>query len=1018
MDSTGGLIWWRNCRLLALGVALVALAGCQSDSVRTITPTPAALPPATDTPGEAAPTATAAVDPTATAAATQTAMVDPTGTAPPIATGTAVVVPTATPAGTSAAVISGTTRDESGAALAGVMVTAFDDERAASVTVFSGSDGRYEFPPLDGRAYRLRAHRIGWDDAAERQISLSGEAARADFTLAPTADLNAQLPANYFYSLLEWPSDRVKGDFSRACANCHQIGDRVRWQRRSREEWETIINRMIGYGGVPFFDETRDVLLDTVAATFSPDAPVPSFTAPPAVTGDAARVVIREWEIDPEARPGCHDLEIGRDGTVYTVGGVYAIHPQTYERTKFPVAGGGHSIEADENGDMWITAPGPEQMIKLDVDTKEFTFFDQTRVGDDLGSYPHTLRFDDDGRIWYTLTRSNHVCLFEPEKEQPFTYYRLPAADPADSGVPIPVAYGCDVAPDQSVWWSQLFGQRIGRVDPDSGVVDSWRPPFDGPRRLRVGPDNVVWVPGYGAGVLGRFDPRDESWQVYDLPIEPALSDLSYATAVDQRTGAVWITGSNSDTMLRFEPESERWTVFHLPTPVNFTREIEIDEAGGIWTCTSSQPSYDGVPGSGRLIKIELLPRRGTCGDGILQLGEQCDDGNGADCDGCSSRCIAETGCGDGVLCSGEECDDGGRRACDGCSGQCTAESGWLCGDGEVNPQCEEECDPPGDLCSPECRRLPLCGDGLVEGEEECDDRNTVDCDGCSAECLVESGCGDGVTCGSEQCDDGNQIDCDGCSACVAEVGAMCGDGVVNRECGEQCDPPGAECSIICTLGNEELGRRHFSFAGPFFSSPLGTGVPLGQVGGAFDLDAGELAADGTAALSVSGPVYFSSDILGGTFGFYCVRLDSCSGFIDCDGGSAVDVVVAQDSNGPGSNGLAVQITRGQGDAGPAGSVELSCQQTFVQLAPGEGSDCAGATYPPVQEVVYTTGSGEGFFINAAPKVGSGAIDAAGAPFECGTWTVEDGPGRLVGVFLVEDEPQAGDVANVSVLED
>ncbi len=992
------------------------LFGCESDTVTEIHTTP--------TPDEAA-TATAQPDDTATPGQSPTgtdtevpATRSPTPTALASATPTAVIIATVASATPGPLVIRGRVTDADGAPLAGAMVTAFDDDRHYSVTVVAGADGRYDFPLLARRVYNLRAQRIGWDEERRADVALFSRNISVDFSLSPTDDLNAQLPATYFYSQLEWPNQRVKGDFSRACANCHQIGDRVRWTRHTRAEWQVIVDRMIGYGGVPFFDEAREVLLDTIAETYSPDAPVPVFDVPPPISGDAARVVIHEWEIDPDEKPGCHDLEIGLDGTVYTVGGVYTLNPKTFERAKYSVGGGGHSIERDANGDMWITAPGPEQMIKLDVETKEFTRFDQARVGDDLGSYPHTLRFDDRDRIWYTLTRSNHVCLFEPAAEQPFTYYRLPEADPEISGVPIPVAYGCDVAPDQTVWWSQLFGHMIGRIDPDTGVVSSWRPPFDGPRRLRVGPDNVVWVPGYGAGVLGRFDPRDESWKVYDLPTTPAGTELPYSTAVNHDTGHVWVTGSNSDSMVRFDPDSEQWTVFQLPTPINFTREIEFGDDGSIWTCTSSQRSYADQPGSGRLIKLELREREGVCGDDVLQLGEQCDDGNSEDCDGCSATCVVEDGCGDGSLCAAEECDDGGVAGCDGCSPECVLEDGWQCGDGVLNEECREECDPPGDLCTDHCLRVPVCGDGRTEGEEECDDGNLLDCDGCSSACVLETGCGDGARCGAEECDDGNAVQCDGCSECVVEIGAACGDGVVNETCGEQCDPPSESCSPICTLGNDDLGTRPFTFGGEFFSSPLGTAVPLGELSGRIDLVAGNLSADGTAAIEVDGPVYYSSDILGGSFGFYCVRVDSCVGFVDCDGGSPVDVVVVQDSNGPGLNGLPVQITTGQGEPGPAGSVELSCTQTFVQLQPGEGSDCTTASYGPVETVVYTTGETEGFFINGAPKVGSGAIAGSGEPFDCANWQAEDGAGSLAGVFLVEDERQAGDVANTAILDD
>jgi cysteine-rich repeat protein len=992
-------------RFLTMTVALLVLGACGDDGERAA-PAATAVPPATST---APPAATDTPAPTAVGTATSL----PTATSTPLGVPTGTATPVIEPL-----VLRGRVTGAGGEPLAGVMVTAYDDERFASVTVFTAADGRYDFPPLEPGSFRLRARRIGWDDAFIDRVEVTEEGAVADFSLAPASDLVGQLPPIYFKSLLEWPSERVSGDFSRACANCHQIGD-YRWLTpRTREEWRQVIDRMITYGGIPFYQETRDVLLDVVAGTFSPERPLPEFDVPPPPTGDAQRAVIWEWEIDPERKPGCHDLELGLDGTVYTVGGMYAFNPVTFERTRYPLAGGGHSVEADANGDMWITAPGPEQIIKFDVTTKEFTRFDHPRIGDDLGSYPHTLHFDAMGRIWYTLTRSNHVCRFDPETAE-FTYYRLPPADPAVSGVPIPVAYGCDVAPDQTVWWSHLFGHRIGRVDPLSGEVTSWRPPFDGPRRLEVGRDNVVWVPGYGSAELGGFDPATETWKVYKLPTEPVGHDLPYNVGANKVNGEIWVTGSNSNTLIRFLPDSEEFTVFPLPTAADFTREIEFDADGAVWTCTSDQPIAPDVPGTGRIIKLEIRPRRGACGDGVIQLGEECDDGNTLDCDGCSAACGLETGCGDGVRCGAEECDDGNRFDCDGCSSACEVEVGAECGDGVVNAACGEQCDPPGDLCENDCTATPVCGDGVVSGAEECDDGNRESCDGCSFECTIETGCGDGLRCGAEECDDGNRLDCDGCSsACEVEVGAACGDGIVNAECGEECDPPGEGCSVICTEGSGVLGTRRMTLGGPFFSSPLGTGTPLGQVGGTLDLVGGAIDPEGVAPLTVEGPVHYSAAILGGQFGTLCARIDSCTGFIDCTGGSAVDTLMVQDSNGPGRGGLPITVTTGLGEDGGPGAVLLDCTQAIVQLGAGQGTDCTVASYPPAGRIVYTTGRAEAFFVNGAPKIGTGAIEASGEPFSCSGWQTTDGPGKLAATFLFEEDPQAGDTANVVVLED
>jgi hypothetical protein len=168
----------------------------------------------------------------------------------------------------------------------------------------------------------------------------------------------------------------------------------------------------------------------------------------------------------------------------------------------------------------------------------------------------------------------------------------------------------------------------------------------------------------------------------------------------------------------------------------------------------------------------------------------------------------------------------------------------------------------------------------------------------------------------------------------------------------------------------------------------------------------------------LSGPTYYSAPILNGQFGLLCVRIDSCSGFIDCDGGTAVDTLMVQDSNGPDLNGLPVSLTTGLGEVGPPGSMQLDCMQTFVQLDPGEGDDCLALEYPAAQRVIYTTGTAEAFFVNGAPKIGTGRIEGSGEPFDCTSWAVTDGPGQLVMTYLVEEDRRAGDVANLNVLGD
>jgi cysteine-rich repeat protein len=65
-----------------------------------------------------------------------------------------------------------------------------------------------------------------------------------------------------------------------------------------------------------------------------------------------------------------------------------------------------------------------------------------------------------------------------------------------------------------------------------------------------------------------------------------------------------------------------------------------------------------------------------VCSNGVVEAGEQCDDGNATGGDGCSATCQLEpmAVCGNGVLEAGEQCDDGNITSGDGCSATCQLE--------------------------------------------------------------------------------------------------------------------------------------------------------------------------------------------------------------------------------------------------------------------------------------------------------------------------------------------------------
>jgi len=212
-----------------------------------------------------------------------------------------------------------------------------------------------------------------------------------------------------------------------------------------------------------------------------------------------------------------------------------------------------------------------------------------------------------------------------------------------------------------------------------------------------------------------------------------------------------------------------------------------------------------------------------SCGDGYVDPGEQCDDGNRVNGDGCDTTCQREPEpeCGDGVLDPEfEECDDGNRVGGDGCDPACNLEPERECGNGLLEPG--EECDDgnewPGDGCDEDCflEIPPSCGNGRLDSGEVCDDGNRSSGDGCSSDCLSQEWCGNGYLDWAigEECDDGNPRDGDGCdSSCRAESPPGCGNGRI--EDGEACDDgnrrSGDGCSGDC-LSDETCGNGYVDF--------------------------------------------------------------------------------------------------------------------------------------------------------------------------------------------------------------
>jgi len=553
----------------------------------------------------------------------------------------------------------GRVSDAAGDPVVGALVTARHLALARSTTVYADAAGGYTFPPLEPGLYHLRVRRSGFRDRTEAVELAAGatveEAVGVERETDPR-ELAWQLPANRWLALAvaRLPDDAAREEFRRQCTFCHQQGSWATRVQRDPEEWRKIFALMARMGGV-LSTRVRTALPEALNGAYDEASFVPAlgerFTPPPPPDATASAAIVTEWEVG-DVGSMQHDLAVHPDGHVYSVDTtqdkLYRLDPRTGERRTFDIPRGDsplggvfttqrpipvnadayvapHSLQVARDGTVWITLCLGNKLAHFDPRTEHFDIYPQQE-----GLYPHTLRLDGRGRVWYTLAVSNQVAMLDPATGERRTYL-LPARtwkeslavravpwflwlgryvdlDPqrAGDGPELPVPYGIDIAPDGGVWFSQLNAHRIGRLDPESGDIRVIDTPFSAPRRLRFDSRGNLWIPGFSSGVLARFDPRTGEFHTWELPIEPRGSETPYALNVDRRTDTVWICGTESDTLMRFDPATEHFTIYPLPTRVTYTREIDFDAQGAIWTSNSNLPAWQIEGAAPKLIRLEL----------------------------------------------------------------------------------------------------------------------------------------------------------------------------------------------------------------------------------------------------------------------------------------------------------------------------------------------------------------------------------------------------------------------------
>ena len=523
--------------------------------------------------------------------------------------------------------VRGTVVDGAGKGLRGAIVSAINEEDQKSISVLTDNEGRFVLDQLPPDEYSLRARLVGFDDSYQDTVDVSSGAENesAKLVMQPTNDLLRQRTGASLFGELKFENEEHRMSFKMSCTYCHQVGTEGFRTPEEPVDWQVMITRMDGFGAL--HPDLQKTIVPSLVNTYAEDAPKKwaAWTPPEAPKGKALALRVVEWDMGSKRPSMTHDLELGNNGLVYVVDMandiLVSLDPVTAERKEYrgpggktpysddPTTMGPHSLECDADGNIWITCAIGGKMAKFDVKTEEWTVVSSAPDPARRGIYPHTLRVDKQGVVWYT-DAGRGVFSLDPNHNNVRKFYKLPDEDQAvgrgvgESRGRTP--YGIDVAPNGHIWYTKLNGNRVGRIRPEApdGDIKEWNPPFVGPRRLHVAADGIVWVPGCGSGVFAKFDPATEKWTVYDLPNKE--NQFPYALHIHPQTGDVWICGTTNDSMFRFIPSTEELIEYPMPSRVTYTREIEFGKDGSVWVCNSNWPNRHTERRLGSIIKITL----------------------------------------------------------------------------------------------------------------------------------------------------------------------------------------------------------------------------------------------------------------------------------------------------------------------------------------------------------------------------------------------------------------------------
>lgn len=159
------------------------------------------------------------------------------------------------------------------------------------------------------------------------------------------------------------------------------------------------------------------------------------------------------------------------------------------------------------------------------------------------GSWPAYIAAGPERSMWFSETFTARIGRVTMEGQM--TEFSLPPGDDVE---------GVAAGPDGNVWFTEPAANKIGRMTPE-GVVTSF--PIDGgnpdPRGITRGPDGNLWYAEFNDGYIGRVTPQGVITR-FPTPEGQYSGPWAITTGPD---GNLWFTESFANRIGRFNPRTE-----------------------------------------------------------------------------------------------------------------------------------------------------------------------------------------------------------------------------------------------------------------------------------------------------------------------------------------------------------------------------------------------------------------------------------------------------------------------------